>query len=190
MKFSLIFSSASLFASLATASPAASPVELAKRAAASITVHVTSKTDYCLILPKDKHTDIGDSEYDGGMRSYCTSPVSGQGTLNKSFFTKSTLKKGTGKGAWIQLTGCIDPSKSDRLNANDGGGQYDSSGGDGGQGNPKGSVCTGYNHYVELVEPDVKRACIRCCKESSDCPLNKDTQGCPAVIPGNYDGCE
>lgn len=47
---------------------------------------------------------------------------------------------------------------------------------------------TRYNHYVELVEPDVGRACIRCCQNPSDCPLTRDTAGCPAVIPGTY-GC-
>jgi hypothetical protein len=30
-----------------------------------------------------------------------------------------------------------------------------------------------YNHYVELVEPSDKRACIRCCDDPADCPLNK-----------------
>jgi hypothetical protein len=48
------------------------------------------------------------------------------------------------------VTGCITKDFS-QLNPHDGGGQYDSSGGAGGKGNPKGSVCTGYNHYVEVV---------------------------------------
>lgn len=41
------------------------------------------------------------------------------------------------------VTGCIRPETLDRLNSNDGGGQYDSAGGDGGQGNPQGSACLG-----------------------------------------------
>lgn len=41
------------------------------------------------------------------------------------------------------VTGCIRPETLDRLVPTDGGGQYDSSGGDGGQGNPRGSKCTG-----------------------------------------------
>jgi hypothetical protein len=41
------------------------------------------------------------------------------------------------------VTGCIRPETVDRLNADDGGGQYDSSGGEGGQGNPQGSQCLG-----------------------------------------------
>jgi hypothetical protein len=70
------------------------------------------------------------------------------------------------------VTGCIRPEKLSRLNTNDGGGQYDSSGGAGGLGNPQGSQCLGYNHYVELVEPADRRACIKCCDNSADCPLN------------------
>lgn len=93
-----------------------------------------------------------------------------------------------------------------QLNNDDGGGQYDSSGGAGGRGNPAGSVCSGYvqfsvaemklaltvpfndryAHYVQIIEPDVSRACIRCCQHTKDCPTNKDTAGCPAVIPGTY----
>lgn len=42
------------------------------------------------------------------------------------------------------VTGCINVSTLDRLNPDDGGGQYDSNGGDNGTGNPEGSVCTGY----------------------------------------------
>jgi hypothetical protein len=87
------------------------------------------------------------------------------------------------------VTGCIRPGTLDRLNPGDAGGQYDSSGGAGGQGNPQGSACIGYNHYVELVEPSDSRACIKCCDDPVDCPTNMDTSGCPAVIPGNYFNC-
>jgi len=44
----------------------------------------------------------------------------------------------------LTVTGCINTSTLDRLNPGDGGGQYDSSGGAGGKGNPIGSKCTGY----------------------------------------------
>lgn len=30
-----------------------------------------------------------------------------------------------------------------------------------------------FNHYVELVEPGGPRACIRCCDDFNDCPVNK-----------------
>lgn len=90
---------------------------------------------------------------------------------------------------YLTVTGCINSSHLSRLNPNDAGGQYDSSGGYNGQGNPQGSQCLGYKHYVELVEPRGPRACIKCCDDPADCPTNKDTQGCPNVIPGNYFDC-
>ena len=95
----------------------------------------------------------------------------------------------TDSDLYFPVTGCIRPEKLSRLNPNDAGGQYDSSGGAGGRGNPQGSICLGYKHYVELVEPRGPRACIKCCDDPKDCPTNKDTQGCPAVIPGNYFDC-
>ncbi|KAG8918265.1 hypothetical protein FRC02_002496 [Tulasnella sp. 418] len=102
-------------------------------------------------------------------------PEGGQGQLASNFWKNVSYKKGTGKTgkAYVQLTGCINTKTLDRLNPSDGGGQYDSSGGAGGKGNPQGSKCTGYAHYVELIEPDVNRACIRCCQEYKDCPLDK-----------------
>ncbi|PWN53851.1 hypothetical protein IE53DRAFT_96392 [Violaceomyces palustris] len=117
------------------------------------------------------------------MQSFCDVPRSGQGQLPSNFWKNPHYKK---TSSWVQITGCINPNAGGRLDPNDGGGQYDSSGGDGGLGNPRGSKCTGYNHYVELVEPDVGRACIRCCQNYNDCRLDRDTSGCPAVIPGDY----
>ena len=64
---------------------------------------------------------------------------------------------------------------------------------------------------MELLEPAGPRACIRCCQDPADCPTDKgklpqvdyclfsfffewrsfsDTDGCPAVIPGNYFDCD
>ena len=145
------------------------------------------------------------------MKTYCSpagrySPQQGQ--LPSDFWSNVAFKSGKGKngGRYAQrefphflsyhprltpkaVTGCIRPSHLSRLNPNDAGGQYDSSGGAGGHGNPAGSQCLGYKHYVELVEPRGPRACIKCCDDPADCPTNKDTQGCPNVIPGNYFNC-
>ncbi|KAJ3542375.1 hypothetical protein NMY22_g3530 [Coprinellus aureogranulatus] len=180
---------------LVALSRAAPPSEhLEARQSADNIVYVTNKDAFCMIMPRDPHTNIGDSEHPGGMKTYC-SPAgkydSSQGTLPANFWSNVEFKTGTSpRGArYAQLTGCIRPETLNRLNPNDGGGQYDSSGGAGGNGNPAGSKCLGYNHYVELVEPDVKRACIKCCDNYDDCPLNKDTSGCPAVIQGNYFNC-
>ncbi|KAJ6551814.1 hypothetical protein B0H19DRAFT_1264446 [Mycena capillaripes] len=167
---------------------------LESRAAADNIVSVTNANNFCMIMPRNPHTNIGDSEHPGGMKTYCSAAGhtdAAQGQLPAQFWRNVAFKSGSGKngGRFAQLTGCIRPALLDRLNPRDGGGQYDSSGGAGGRGNPQGSVCLGYKHYVELVEPAGPRACIRCCDDPADCPTNKDTQGCPAVIPGNYFNC-
>jgi len=158
-------------------------------------VYVTSADKFCMIVPRQPHTDIGVSEQPGGMKTYCSPAArysSQQGQLPPDFWSNVAFESGSSSsgGRYAQLTGCIRPEKLSRLNVNDAGGQYDSSGGVGGRGNPQGSVCLGYNHYVELVEPAGRRACIKCCDNPIDCPVTKDTQGCPQVIPGNYFDCD
>ncbi|CAA7267491.1 unnamed protein product [Cyclocybe aegerita] len=184
----------SVFANLAAASPAVDIEELEGRQAVDNIVYVTDANLFCMIMPRNPNTNIGDSEVPGGMKTYC-SPAgrysSLQGQLPPDFWSNVEFKTGySSRGArFAQLTGCIRPEKLSRLNPNDPGGQYDSSGGAGGQGNPQGSKCLGYNHYVELVEPADRRACIKCCDNFDDCPLHLDTSGCPAVIQGNYFNC-
>ncbi|KAG9119770.1 hypothetical protein FRC07_005039 [Ceratobasidium sp. 392] len=169
-------------ASLAFATP------LESRAEPAYTVKINGANDFCMIMPRKSGTTIGDSESSRGqMQSFCSNPSSGQGKLPSNFWSKVTYKTGTGKNGkkYKQLTGRI--NSWSHLKSNDGGGQYDSNGGAGSKGNPSGSVCSGaYPIYVEIVEPDAKRACIRCCQDKADCPTNKDTAGCPAVIPGTY----
>lgn len=183
-----------IFSVLATYVSAAPSHELEARQNPDNIVYVTNKDAFCMIMPRNKATTIGDSERPGGMKTYC-SPAgkynSAQGTLPANFWTNLEFKAGiSSRGArYAQITGCIRPETLDRLVPSDGGGQYDSSGGAGGLGNPAGSKCLGYKHYVELVEPDVKRACIKCCDNYDDCPLHMDTRGCPAVIKGNYFNC-
>ncbi|KAG8978007.1 hypothetical protein FRB90_008603, partial [Tulasnella sp. 427] len=140
----------STFASPLGEVPEADVRHLEARVSPTNMVKITSTTDYCMIVPKNKHTDIGDSEHPGGMTTYCSKPTDpSQGKFASNFWKKVTLKNGTGKkgGKYIQLTGCINVPTNDRLNANDGGGQYDSNGGAGGKGNPSGSKCTGYASY-------------------------------------------
>ncbi|KAG5731301.1 hypothetical protein E4T56_gene8147 [Termitomyces sp. T112] len=165
-----------------------------RRQASDNIVSITDANNHCVIVPRNAHTNVGDSEHPGGMKTYCSSAArfsSSQGQLPAHFWRNVEFKEGKGKHGkrFAQLTGCIRPELLDRLNPKDAGGQYDSSGGAGGMGNPRGSKCLGYNHYVELVEPAGPRACIRCCDDPADCPTNKDTQGCPNVIKGNYFNC-
>ncbi|KAJ7041653.1 hypothetical protein C8F04DRAFT_1031406 [Mycena alexandri] len=159
-------------------------------------VSIYSKDNFCMIMPRDPHTDIGTSEHPGGMQTYCSAQghySSQQGKLPDDFWSYVKFEEGLGKNGkkYVQLTGCIRPAHFSQLNAGDDGGQYDSSGGAKGRGNPEGSICQRYNHYIEIVEPAGPRACIRCCDDPVDCPTNKDVDkdGCPKVIPGSYSGC-
>ncbi|KAG9091170.1 hypothetical protein FRC07_011900, partial [Ceratobasidium sp. 392] len=111
-------------------------------------VYVTDAKKFCMIMPRYPKTNIGASEYPGGMKTYC-SPDGRydykQGKFPTKFWSNVEFKSGKSKrGArYAQLTGCIRPETLSRLNPNDGGGQYDSSGGAGGKGNPQGSKCLG-----------------------------------------------
>ncbi|KAF8800087.1 hypothetical protein BYT27DRAFT_7263228 [Phlegmacium glaucopus] len=168
---------------------------LARRAAPDNTVVINGPQNYCMIVPREAHTDVGDSETPGGMTSYCSADAKYsdlQGEFSPDFWRDVDYITGQGLngGRYVQLTGCINPESLDRINLDDAGGQYDSSGGQDGHGNPAGSVCTGYKHYVELLEPAGSRACIRCCNDPDDCITSNDTDGCPAVIPGNYFDCD
>ncbi|KAG8949770.1 hypothetical protein FRC04_008310 [Tulasnella sp. 424] len=152
-------------------------------------VYIADAETFCMIMPRTAHTDIGVSETPGGEQTYCTKPYSPlQGTIPPGFFRNISFvqAKGNSGQPYVQITGCIDPTQIDRLNANDGGGQYDSNGGDGGRGNPENSKCIGYSSYVEMVEPSSRHACLRCCTDDSDCNVGMDTSGCSAIIPGEY----
>ncbi|KAF8736705.1 hypothetical protein AX14_014113 [Amanita brunnescens Koide BX004] len=190
-----LFAIALLVPSGVFASPASDSEILEARQAVDNIVYVTNANKFCMIMPRQPHTDIGVSEQPGGTKTYC-SPAgrysSQQGQLPADFWSNVEFKSGRSSsgGRYAQLTGCIRPGQLSRLNINDAGGQYDSSGGAGGRGNPQDSVCLGYNHYVEVVEPAGPRACIKCCDNPVDCPTNKDTLGCPNVIPGNYFDCD
>ncbi|KAJ2912816.1 hypothetical protein MD484_g7594, partial [Candolleomyces efflorescens] len=98
---------------------------------------------------RDSYTDIGDSEHPGGTTTYCSASSrfepSQQGELSSDFWTNVEYVTGNGVNGerYAQLTGCIDPSTLDRINSDDEGGQYDSSGGPSGNGNPQDSACLG-----------------------------------------------
>lgn len=59
------------------------------------------------------------------------------------FFFPSLIRDKNWRSYYL-VTGCINPETLDRLAPDDAGGQYDSSGGSEGRGNPEGSVCRGW----------------------------------------------
>jgi len=153
----------------------------------STTVHITSESDFSLLLPGRQGELVSDSESDGV--SYCTPGSSDPTCANQikmsvGFITAAAFEQAT-DGAWIQVTGCMDPSKS-TLDPSDAGGQLDVR-------FPNGAQCTfgGYGaSFIELVEPALNRFCIRCCKDHGDqnnCNSHRDRLGCETAIPGKYD---
>lgn len=79
----------------------------------------------------------------GAMSSFTQAKEEAEGvTCSVSIKSFSTGSLHTLIG-YVIVTGCIRPSVIDRLNVVDEGGQYDSSGGAGGKGNPRNSVCVG-----------------------------------------------
>ncbi|KAF9179957.1 hypothetical protein BGZ50_006560 [Haplosporangium sp. Z 11] len=140
---------------------------------------IRNSKDFCLFLPPMYGGDIAANE-DRAV-AFCTKPnmpgAPKAGVFPAGFIKSAHLVRDT-KKEWIQITGRIDRSKYG-LSKKDGGGQYDIKA-------PVGSRCAGYNHYVELIEPDQQIYCIRCCKNKLDCPVNKSTYGCKKVLGGNY----
>ncbi|GJE85408.1 hypothetical protein PsYK624_014870 [Phanerochaete sordida] len=150
------------------------------------TVHITDEHNFALLLPSRQGELVSDAESDGV--SFCT-PTSGDSSctgqrMQGGFIVAAALQHAD-DGSWVQVTGCIDPSKS-LLDPSDAGGQMDVR-------FPNGAQCTfgGYGaSFIELVEPALGRFCLRCCASENDqvnCNSHRDREGCPNAIPGTYD---
>ncbi|KAF0489337.1 88 kda immunoreactive mannoprotein mp88 [Gigaspora margarita] len=142
-----------------------------------ITVTVESETVFCSFLPRVSGQNIGSSE--SNAVSYCTQNTTNAPnarTFPDGFIQTKHFANGTG---YVQITGLI--NRSTYVVPNDGGGQYDINA-------PVGAKCTGYDLFVNLVEPDIGRFCIRCCKDaaSDKCPTGRSEAGCESIIPGTY----
>lgn len=137
-----------------------------------------SETEYCIFLPPKYGGGIAENE-DVAI-AFCNKaiPSAPKAKILPAGFIKSIhMSRNTQKG-WVQITGRIDRSKYG-LSKNDGGGQYDIKA-------PRGASYAGYNHFVELVEPDSNIYCLRVCKEKVDCNTGKSTYGCKKVLGGDY----
>ncbi|KAF7791717.1 hypothetical protein EIP86_002741 [Pleurotus ostreatoroseus] len=89
------------------------------------TVHITSEEDFALLLPNHPGELVSDAESDGV--AFCTpgsTDASCSGRLMQRGFVRAAAIERAGDGAWIQVTGCLDPSKSS-LDPADDGGQFD-----------------------------------------------------------------
>ncbi|KAG0297107.1 hypothetical protein BGZ96_007658 [Linnemannia gamsii] len=137
-----------------------------------------SDKEYCIFLPPKYGGGISESE-DVAI-AFCNKPISSapKAKILPAGFIKSIHFVHNTKKGYVQITGQIDRTKYG-LNKKDGGGQYDIKA-------PRGASYAGYNHFVELIEPDIGRYCLRVCKEKADCNTGKSTYGCEGVIGGDY----
>ncbi|KAF9189920.1 hypothetical protein BGZ51_009132 [Haplosporangium sp. Z 767] len=175
---SILATSLALVCLSLTAAAASNPSAPTSSKVIGQTGAIISESEFCLFLPPEYGGGIAENE-DRAV-AFCTNPISTApkaGTLPKGFVQSAHLTRNTQKG-WVQITGRIDRTKYG-LNKNDGGGQYDIKA-------PRGAKCAGYDHFVELVEPDIQTYCIRCCKEKVDCPTHRSTYGCKKVLGGDY----
>jgi hypothetical protein len=164
-----MFSKSALFVLVAFFVLLAQAIPIVKRA---YSIQIKSGTDFCTFLPPHAGDDVGATEDQG--KPFCTSSALGGQTF-PSGFIKSAHYVSTSK--YVQVTGKIDRTKY-QLSASDGGGQYDNK--------DVSATCNGYKYFVNMLEPDSNRYCIRCCSSQSDCNLGKSTYGCPSIVPGNY----
>ncbi|KAI8890598.1 hypothetical protein K501DRAFT_168591 [Backusella circina FSU 941] len=139
---------------------------------------VQSESSFCLFLPPGPGQEIAVTE-DFGI-PFCTTEnlIENANILPEGFIRNAHFAE---TNDYIQVTGYFNRSKYS-LSETDGGGQYDNHA----LGKPIGAQCKGYDYFVNLVEPDVERYCIRCCHNKEDCNTGKSGFGCLRVIDGDY----
>ncbi|KAF7728609.1 hypothetical protein EC973_005836 [Apophysomyces ossiformis] len=141
-------------------------------------VAVHSADDFCLFLPPKPGLEVAVNE-DNGI-PFCTKANE---TPNAKEFPKGFIQIAhyAETPRYVQVTGYFDRAAYS-LRANDGGGQYDSHA----KHKPVGAMCQDYPYFVSLIEPDIQRFCIRCCKHTEDCNTGRSGYGCLRVVAGDY----
>ncbi|KAF9911083.1 hypothetical protein BX616_010674 [Lobosporangium transversale] len=136
-----------------------------------------SADSYCFFLPPMVGGDIAANE-DRAI-AFCNKPnprAPGAKIFPPGFVLSAHWATGPN---WIQITGQIDPAQYS-LNPCDTGGQYDIKA-------PVGATCVGYNHFVNVIEPELGVYGMRCCKEKQDCDVYHSTYGVKRVYGAQYD---
>ncbi|KAG6896078.1 hypothetical protein C0992_010452 [Termitomyces sp. T32_za158] len=112
----------------------------------STTVHINSAEDFSLILPKNPGERIGDAEMGDGI-AYRSPSSDSSGCDRKQFtegFITAAAYEKSDDGAYIQVTGCLDPTKF-HLDPSDEGGQFDVR-------YPNGAQCTFGGYGASFIE--------------------------------------
>ncbi|KAK0458826.1 uncharacterized protein EV420DRAFT_1540743 [Desarmillaria tabescens] len=145
------------------------------------TVHITDTSDFAILVPRSANESVSSSENDA--IAYCSSGSSCSNTLPDGFITAAKVYTSS-EGSYIQITGCMNPSKMS-MSSIDEGGQFDVR-------YPNGAQCTfgGYGaSFIEQLEPSAGRFCLRCCASPNDqtnCNSHQDRAGCLVAVPGTY----
>ncbi|KXS13407.1 hypothetical protein M427DRAFT_371363 [Gonapodya prolifera JEL478] len=150
-------------------------------------IQVTSSSNFCLIMPPGPNLIISDHEYDA--LSYClpggTITSTGGRRIPSGFITAAHYVR-TPNNEFAQVSGTYNPAPFGLI-PSDQGGQYDSNGpGCGALGCPVGAICQGYSTFIEILGGG--EFCVRCCNDNKYCPVDRDTEGCQAVMGGDYGG--
>ncbi|KAF9933600.1 hypothetical protein FBU30_005039 [Linnemannia zychae] len=159
---------------------AASAAILALGAQAQINGQIASLDsgdNYCFFLPPMVGGDIAANE-DRAI-AFCNKPNSrapGAKIFPPGFVLSSHWATGPG---WVQITGQIDPAAYS-LNPCDTGGQYDIKA-------PVGATCAGFNHFVNVIEPEIGVYGMRCCQEKADCDVSHSTYGVKRIYGEQWD---
>ncbi|KAK3831262.1 MAG: hypothetical protein JOS17DRAFT_744776 [Linnemannia elongata] len=159
---------------------AASVAVLALGAQAQINGQIASVDagdNYCFFLPPMVGGDIAENE-DRAI-AFCNKPnarAPGAKIFPPGFVLSSHYATGPG---WVQITGQIDPAAYS-LNPCDTGGQYDIKA-------PVGATCAGFNHFVNVIEPEIGVYGMRCCKEKADCDVSHSTYGVKRIYGAQWD---
>ncbi|KAI8973487.1 hypothetical protein BDF20DRAFT_914922 [Mycotypha africana] len=148
----------------------------AQKRGTGVKFYVLSESDFCSYLPKEPGQLISESEDDA--TAFCTVSHDDQTETFPEGFIKSAHFYQT--SSFVQVTGQIDHTAYD-IQTGDGGGQYD-------QKNLPNAVCNdNLKYWVNVIEPDSDRFCIRCCEKKEDCNIGISTYGCERIVPGDYD---
>ncbi|KAG0199725.1 hypothetical protein BGX28_007034 [Mortierella sp. GBA30] len=142
---------------------------LIRSEAATNVVRIDPKSGLvCLILPPPGKL-IGDTEQDGHVQCTDGKPK----LLPSKFFVTKNFKV---TKDYVQAWGFMNDASVGLLK-NDGGGQYDTHKDSGT------NVAPGYPVFVELLEPDTGRWCIRFCHaKGPNCNLGKSQYGCEGAL--------
>ncbi|KAI9313070.1 hypothetical protein BX666DRAFT_1837968, partial [Dichotomocladium elegans] len=144
----------------------------------TITIQLKDANNFCTFLPpaSSENRNIADTEYIA--EAFCmgsTPEAHAAGSLPSGFILSAHY---VATDDYVQVTGQIDPVKMN-LNLTDEGGQYDIA-------MPKGAVCAGWPHFVNLIEPLGHTYCLRCCHSKAFCNRGISEKGCAHIIPGDY----